>query len=78
MFGAFDMDGVTSGPALALGEAMLDAQCNNHAPTICHIHHAASAATAGNGAFMFGVNAEQPMLLPSDELILTVWVADQP
>jgi hypothetical protein len=77
MFGVFDPN-VSSDSALALGEAILDAQ-NDDQPirTLCHIHHAASAATTASGAFMLGMNAEQPIVMASDEPILTLWAADQ-
>jgi hypothetical protein len=71
MFGSFDLDDVSYESDVTLGEAILDAHTDDQAiAAVPHVHHRVGTAAGVNDAFMFGVNAEQPVIAAWDEPIM--------
>jgi len=78
MFGSFDPDSANLGSAVSLGEAILAARKGGRAlPAVSHIHRCGSLAVGENGAFMFGVHPEQPVVVALDELVMDVLASEQ-
>ena len=77
MFGLFDMDAAVPESAAALGEAILASEKPSPAILALFHQHRHAAATGPNGAFMFGINAEQPALTVPNEDIMGLWPGEQ-
>jgi len=75
MFGSFDDVGSESD--ITLGEAILDAHMDGQViTTVPHVHHCVGTAADVSAAFMFGVNAEQPVIAAFDDPILDLCAAE--